>query len=74
MDRMKTLLKYAIWIILFYIFSNLMIRSTCCYNITNHFSVATIHSPNLKKSFVFRVEQASASANGRNGLVGTDSQ
>ena len=25
MDRMKTLLKYAIWIILFYIFSNLMI-------------------------------------------------
>lgn len=25
MDRMKTLLKYALWIILFYIFSNLMI-------------------------------------------------
>ncbi len=25
MDRMKTFLKYAIWIILFYIFSNLMI-------------------------------------------------
>lgn len=25
MDRMKTLLKYALWVILFYIFSNLMI-------------------------------------------------
>ena len=25
MDRMKTLLKYALWLILFYIFSNLMI-------------------------------------------------
>lgn len=25
MDRMKTLIKYALWIILFYIFSNLMI-------------------------------------------------
>ena len=26
MDRMKTFLKYAIWVILFYIFSNLMIN------------------------------------------------
>ena len=26
MDRMKTFLKYAIWIILFYIFSNIMIN------------------------------------------------
>ena len=28
MDRMKTLLKYAIWLILFFIFSNIMINFT----------------------------------------------
>ena len=26
MDRMKTLLKYALWVVLFYIFSNIMIN------------------------------------------------
>lgn len=28
MDRMKTLLKYALWVILFFIFSNIMINFT----------------------------------------------